>query len=92
MQQTRWILSEEEKQVIKVLCEAMNFVCYIYDTHFCTREELYEAGAGEDPAESVVFILCDPPYSDRPQSELQKTSRDVFEPSDIDDSRHLAKC
>lgn len=83
-------LSEEAKRAVEVLSEPMNSVSYIYGAVFCDLEELYGAVSGEKLAESVDFLLCDPPCNVRLLSELGNISHDVFGRNDMDDFSDMA--
>lgn len=63
-------LLEEAKRAIQLLSEAVNSVCYIYDTDFRSNEELHETGIREGVVETVDSLLCDAPYNVRRQCEL----------------------
>lgn len=84
-------LSEEVRRANKLLSETMNSVCYIHDTDSRDLEELRETGGGEEVAESLNFLLCNPFYNIRRQSQLENTSHDVFGPNDMEDLYILAK-
>lgn len=58
-------MSEEAKRTMAVLNEAMNSVCYTYDTDFRDIEELHETGSGEYLAKSVKFLICDSLYNEK---------------------------
>lgn len=83
-------LSLEMKGTMDVLSKVMKSVFRIYDAYLRDFEELQNAGAGEELAESVEFLLGDPFYNFRCQSELENKSHDVFEPNDMDDLGNLA--
>lgn len=84
-------LLEATERALEVLGELMNSALYMHDADFRDFEELYEVGAGEEVAESLYFLLCDPSYDVRRQSELEDRSHDLFEPSDMEDFCDLAK-
>lgn len=74
-----------------MLTEEMNLVFYTFDADFRSFEEGHKAGVGEEVAETVCFLLCDPHYKVRRQRELKNIGRDVLEPKDIDDFHDLPK-
>lgn len=74
-----------------MLREAINSVCYIYDADFCDLEELHQAGAEEELAKWVYFVLCARTYNVKRQSELENIIHDASELNDMDDFCDLAK-
>lgn len=88
---TQMDLSKEIKVITEVLSRAMDSVYYIYHADFDNFEKYHKDGAGEELAESVDFLLCDPLYNTRCQSELEDTSHNVFEQNDMDDLCKLAE-
>lgn len=70
---------------MEVLSEAKNSVCYIYNTYFHGLEEIYESGAGTEPAMILHFLPCDLPYYMRCQNALENKSHDVLDPNNMDD-------
>lgn len=76
---------------MEVLSNAMNSIYYMYDSDFRSIEEVHKADAREDLVVSLHFLLCDPLYNSRRQSELKKTWRDVLRANDMDNFCDLAK-
>lgn len=60
----------------------MNSVCYIYDVDFCDLEGLRKADTREELAKFVDSPLRDLSHNAKRQSELKKTSHDVFDQND----------
>lgn len=83
-------LSKKPNRAMEVLSEGMNSVWYIQNADFRDLDELRGAFAGEARAESVEFLLSDPPYSVRRQSELENTSQIVFGLNEMDEFCDLA--
>lgn len=46
--------------------------------------ELLKAGTGEELADSVGFLLCNPSYNVRRHGESEDTSQEVLGPTDMD--------
>lgn len=84
-------MSKEAKGTMEVLSEALILVCYIYDEDLHDIVELHKTGARVVPTEVVNLLQCNHFYEVRKQSELQKTSHDLFEPSDRHDFYNLTE-
>lgn len=54
-------LSKEAQRAVEVLSETTKSVYYVYDADFRGLEELSNAGSGKELAESLEFLLCNPP-------------------------------
>lgn len=79
------------KREMGVSSEAVNSVCFTYYADFRALDELQKAGAREEVAESVVVLLCDPPYNVSSHRKLKNTSHNVLGPNYTDNFCDLAK-
>lgn len=74
----------------------MDSECDIYDANLRDVAELYKAGAGEELANSLHYILCGPPYNVERYRELENPSHVEFGLNDADDlckpAETLMKC
>lgn len=84
-------LSEEATRALEVFGEGMSSAFYIYDAGFSDVEEFHKGGSREESAESVYFLLCNPPCNERLQIVWENLSQDLFWPNDMDDFCDLPK-
>lgn len=76
---------------MEVLTEEINTICQIYYVEFCELEELLEARAVEELAESVDFLQHVLLYNVKRQSELENKDHSVISPNDVDDYCDLSE-
>lgn len=71
-------LSEEPKQAISVMAEAINSVCFMYYADLRHLKKLYEADTGQELTESVNFLLYDSFYNLSSHGKVNTLSHEVF--------------
>lgn len=84
-------LSEKEKQAMEVVSKAVYSACNVYDAVFSDPEDPYEVSVDEELLESKHLLLCNLFNNVRRLSELENTSRVVFETCRKVDFCDLAK-